>query len=353
VRFEHNVVAESERHYPAQRNKAAGEVAMQDLNDIFYFSKIVEHGSLSAASIKLGVAKSLLSKHLSRLEAHLGVRLAQRTTRKLEITEIGMRFYERCHDALEEISRAGNVIDEALERPRGTIRMTGPLNFIQCIMASLLADFMRTYPDVNAILDATNREVDMISEGYDLALRIVPDVRNSTLVARSFRLNRHLLVASPELLERHGVPETPQDLRSLPAIGGLLGKEHGRRHTWALTDAAGDLQTITYTPRLLAEDVFVIKQAAISGCGIADLPPVSCRDEVRDGTLVQLLPDWSLPDMNLYALFPSRKGLTPAVRCFLDYLGKHLPPALDQAMTGTLRLSLVGSSTDKKLRRVS
>lgn len=328
---------------------------MNDLNDIFYFSKIVEHGSLSAASIELGVAKSLLSKHLSRLETQLGVRLAQRTTRKLEITEVGMRFYQRCRGALEEMERASSVIDEALEKPRGTIRMTGPVNFAQGVMASLLADFMRDYPDVKVVLDVTNREVDLISEGYDLALRIVPEVRNSTLVARSFRLNRHLLVASPEFLERHGVPATPHDLRSLPSIGGLLGNERGQRHTWTLSNAANEVQAIAHSPRLLAEDIFVVKRAVIAGCGIADLPPPSCRDELRDGSLVRLLPDWSLPDMNLYAMFPSRQGLTPAVRCFLDYLGKHLRPVLDQVISGTLRLGIFhdGQETDTSLRCAS
>lgn len=333
------------------RNEKRAGVSVNDLNDIFYFSKIVEHGSLSAASVDLGVAKSLLSKHLSRLETQLGVRLAQRTTRKLEITEVGMRFYQRCRGALEEMERASGVIDDALEKPRGTIRMTGPINFAQGVMAPILAEFMRDNPDVYVVLDVTNREVDMINEGYDLALRIGANVRNSTLVARSFPLNRHLLVASHDLLQKHGVPTEPHDLRSLPSIGGLLGNERGHRHAWTLTNADSHVQTIPYSPRLLAEDIFVVKRAVVAGCGIANLPPASCRDEIRDGSLVRLLPDWSLPDLNLYAMFPSRKGLTLAVRCLLDYLGKHLRPALDEVMTGTVRLSIVDGNRRGALRR--
>ena len=339
----------------AGANNAHRRRRVNDLNDIFYFAKIVEHGSLSAASVELGVAKSLLSKHLARLEHDLGVRLAQRTTRKLQITEVGMRFYQRCQGALAEIARAGSVIDEALESPRGTIRMTSPVNFAHGIMAPLLADFMLDYPDVKVVLDVTNREVDMIADGYDLALRIVPDVRNSTLVARSFRLARHLLVASPALLERLGTPATPQDLRAMPSVGGLIGNERGQRHAWTLRSASGDVHSIVHNPRLLAEDVFVVKRAVVAGCGIADLPPATCRDELLDGTLVRVLPDWSLPEMNLYAMFPSRQGLTPAVRCFLDYLGQHLRPVLDDIISGTLRLSVVHGSgrSEQPLRRAS
>jgi DNA-binding transcriptional LysR family regulator len=338
--FRHNVVARSEQSYAPDANNAhAGAAAMQDLNDIYYFAAIVEHGSLSAASVELGVAKSLLSKHLSRLEAQLGVRLAQRTTRKLEITELGARFYERCRIALDEIANAAQVIDEALERPRGTVRVAAPVNFVHSVMAPLLSTFLRENPEVNVVLDATNREIDLVAEGYDLVLRIVPDIRDSTAVARSFRLTRHVLVASREFVAMHGVPSTPADLRAMPSLGGLLGNERGQRHSWILRKA-GEEHAIAYTPRLLAEDVFVLKNAVLTSCGIADLPIATCRAELLDGSLVRLLPDWSLPDMSLYALYPSRRGLTPAVRCLLDYLSANLTSALEQVISGTIRLSV-------------
>ncbi len=328
---------------------------MNDLNNILYFAKIVEHGSLSAAGDALGVAKSVLSQHLARLEADLGVRLIQRTTRKLQITDVGLRYYQRCRAVLAEVARASTVIDDARGTPRGVVRLTSPVNFAQAILAPVLADCMVEYPDVEVALDITNREVDLIAEGYDVALRIALGIRASTLVVRSFLLKRHVLVASPAYLERHGVPQTPDDLRTATSLGGLLGISRGGRHAWHLTAPNGEISVIPYAPRLVTEDIIVVKQAALAGCGIAELPPICCRDELADGSLVELLPTWSLPEVNLYAVFPSRKGLTPAVRCFIDYLSLHMRSALDTASASTMRFSMVpqDAAPAPRLRRVS
>lgn len=306
---------------------------MNDLNDLFYFAKIVEHGSLSAASAELGVAKSVLSEHLSRLEARLGVRLLQRNTRRLQITDVGARYYQRCRAVLVEVERANSVIDDARGTPRGVVRVTSPVNFAQTILAPLLVDFMLAYPEVEVVLDMTNREVDVIADGYDVALRIAPGIRASSLAVRSFVLRRHLLVASPGWIERHGLPRRPEDLRGAAGLGGLLDLGRGNRHGWRLSDPAGDVHEIAFAPRLITEDIVVIKEAALGGCGVAELPVSMCRAEIAEGRLVVLLPEWSLPEMTLYAVFASRKGLAPAVRCFIDYLSEHLHGALDQAFS--------------------
>ncbi|WP_347262106.1 LysR family transcriptional regulator, partial [Rudaea sp.] len=193
---------------------------MNDLNNILYFAKIVEHGSLSAAADALGVAKSVLSQHLAKLEDDLGVRLIQRSTRKLQITDIGRRYYERCRAVLAEVERAGSVIDDVREVPSGRVRVTCPLNFAQVFMAPLLAEFMARHAEVEVVLEISNDDVDMIAEGYDLALRIVPCIKSSSLIVRSFTLSRHLLVASREFVRRHGQPRAPADLRGLPSVGG-------------------------------------------------------------------------------------------------------------------------------------
>lgn len=309
---------------------------MNDLNDLFYFAKIVEHGSLSAASAALGVAKSVLSQHLSRLEAQLGVRLLQRDTRKLQITEVGARYYQRCRAVLAEVERANSVIDDARGTPRGVVRVTSPVNFAQTILAPLLADFMLEYPEVEIVLDMTNREVDLIAEGYDVVLRIAPGIRASSLAVRSFVLRRHHLLASPAYVERHGLPRAPEDLRGAVGLGGLLDLGRGNRHSWRLSGPDGEISEIAFAPRLVTEDIVVIKHAALSGCGIAELPASMCRDEIADGRLLVLLPEWSLPEMTLYTVFPSRKGLAPAVRCFIDYLSAHLRAVLDSAIDGSL-----------------
>ncbi|HEX7915169.1 LysR substrate-binding domain-containing protein [Rudaea sp.] len=312
---------------------------MNDLNNILYFAKIVECGSLSAAADALGVAKSVLSQHLSRLEADLGVRLIQRTTRKLQVTDVGHRYYERCRAVLAEVERASNVIDDVREVPRGRVRVTCPLNFAQVFMAPLLAEFMARHAEVEVVLSISNDDVDLIAEGYDLALRIVPCIRSSSLIVRSFTLNRHLLVASPEFVLRHGRPRTPADFRGLPSVGGALPVAPGGRYQWRLS-GLGKTQTVTYHPRLLSEDLFVLKEAVLAGVGMAELPRSVCADELADGRLVHLLPQWQLPDMNLYAVYPSRDGLTLAVRTLIDYLSANLQPFLESVAQGSFRMDV-------------
>ncbi len=314
---------------------------MNDLNNLVYFARIVEHGSLSAASNALGVAKSVLSQHLAKLEAELGVRLIRRSTRKLLVTELGLRYYERCLDVLRQIERANKVIDDARSTPRGVVRMTCPINFSQMILAPLLAEFMLQNPEVEIFLDTTNREVDLIAEDYDLTLNISPRVRTSTQIVRSIPVPRHFLVASRRFFDKSGLPREPEDLRGLPCVGGIQGIVGGGRQAWELVNAKGETRSIAHRPRLLSEDLCVLKSAALAGCGITELPPVFCRDELIDGSLVRLLPDWSLPEMYLHAVFAARDGLPTAVRSFIDYLSAHLDQTLDDSSLGAMRMSMV------------
>lgn len=317
---------------------------VKDLNNLVYFTKIVEHGSLSAASRVLGVAKSVLSQHLAKLELDLGVRLIERSTRRLRITELGLRYYDCCVDVLRQISLADRLIDDARTAPQGLVRMTSPINFSQMILAPLLADFMIDNPQVEVFLDATNREVDLIAEGYDLALNISSRVRVSSQIVRSFPVPRHLLVASTGFIEEHGLPARPEDLRGLPSVGGSQGIAGGGRQAWDLENAHGDTRSILHRPRLLTEDLLVRKRAALAGCGIAELPPVSCREELIDGSLVCLLPDWNLPEMHLHMIFNAREGLPHAVRRLIDYLCGRLEHTLDDSSLGAMRSSMLSLS---------
>jgi DNA-binding transcriptional LysR family regulator len=313
---------------------------MKDLNNLYYFAKIVEHGGLSAASEALGVAKSVLSQHLAKLESELGVCLMQRTTRRLQITDVGARYYKRCRAVLSEIDRAASVIDEARETPRGKVRITSPLNFAQVALAPVLTGFMAMYPEVEVTLDITNEEIDLIAEGYDLALRITPAMRPSNMVTRSFDLNQHMLVASPDLLARLGTPAAPEELNSLPSVAGALPAERGGRHVWHLSGPDGRQHAVLHHPRLVTQDLCVLKEAALAGCGVVELPPSWCRDALADGRLAHVLPLWSLPLLKLHALYPSRRGLTLAVRTFMDYLAGHLREWIETVLNGTLQLSM-------------
>jgi DNA-binding transcriptional LysR family regulator len=313
---------------------------MNDLNNIFYFVKIVEHGSLSAASDALGVAKSMLSRHLSILEQELGVRLIQRTTRKLHVTDIGVRYYEQCRVVLSEMERASSMIDHVRTLPPRKLRISCPLNFAQVVLAPVLTAFMAEYAEVEVALDFTNRDVSSIEEGYDLALHIGPDRRSTNLITRSFTLNQELLVASPALLSRLGIPREPADLKSMPSVAGALPPEPGGRYVWHLAGPAGEQCAVPHFPRLVAEDLWVIKQSAMAGCGVAELPPLLCRDALDDGRLVQLLPGWSLPPLKLHAVYHSRRGLSPAAGTLVDFLSSQLRPWLDTVRDGTLQLHM-------------
>jgi DNA-binding transcriptional LysR family regulator len=309
---------------------------MKDLNNVFYFAKIVEHGSLSAASETLGVAKSMLSQHLSKLEKELGVQLIKRTTRTLQVTDIGFRYYEQCLVILKEMDRASNIIDNVRTLRSGRLRISSPLNFAQVILEPALTAFMKECPNVDVVLEISNHETALSAEGYDFALHIGPEIRSSNLIIRSFTFERERLVASPELLARFGKPRGPADLKPLPSLGGALPPAQRGRYVWNLADSGGQLCSVPHHPRLITEDLWVLKQSAIAACGVAALPPLLCRDAIDDGRLIHLLPHWLLPANKLHAVYHSRRGLSPAARTLIDFIASHVRvwerAALDETM---------------------
>jgi DNA-binding transcriptional LysR family regulator len=291
---------------------------------MYYFAKIVEHGSLSAAGAALGIGKSVLSQHLSKLEAELGVRLIQRSTRRLQVTEIGQRYYERCRAVVAEFENAKRVIEDARGVPRGRVRVSCPINFSQYVLAGAIAGFMADHPDIEVTLDSSNRDIDVLADGYDLVFRVGTDMKSSNLIVRSVAVTRHWLLASPGLIERCGAPRDPDDLKTLPSVGGIFPVEDGARHRWRLEGPRGQRRTVAYRPRLVSEDLLALKEAVLAGCGVADLPPTIFEREIADGRLVRLLPKWQLPEVSIYAIYPSRRGLPLAVRMLVDHLMAHL-----------------------------
>jgi DNA-binding transcriptional LysR family regulator len=304
---------------------------LNDLNDLYYFAKIVEHRSLSAAGTVLGVAKSVLSQHLAKLEAELGVRLIQRSTRRLQITEVGQRYYESCRAVVAEFENAKRIIEDARGVPRGRVRVSCAINFSQAFVARAITGFMVEYPDIEVTLDLSNRDIDVLADGYDLALRVGSGVKSSNLIVRSLTVPRHWLLASPALIARCGEPQHPNDLRAFPSVGGTFPVEHGARHLWLLTDPEGRKRTIAYRPRLVSEDVYALKEAALAGCGVADLPPSLCTDEIAEGQLIRLIEKWQLPEVSIYAMYPSRQGLPLTVRLLVDHLMQNLQRFLGRA----------------------
>jgi DNA-binding transcriptional LysR family regulator len=292
---------------------------MQDLNDLFYFAKVVECGGFMAAGRKLGLPKSRLSRRVAELEARLGVRLLQRTTRKLALTEVGANYYEHCRAMLAEAEAAEEAILRATAEPRGLVRVTCPEQIAKSLLGPILPRFLAANPQVRVWLDATGRRVDLIEEGVDVALRVRPVIEESaSLVARRLGVGRLFLVASHSLLAGHGVPKIPAELARYPLL--TMSRPDGRGLV-ALLDSEGHEYSVWVdAPRLMTDDLVVLAQAAVAGLGVAALPVLVCQEALEEGRLVQLLPEYQIPGGILHVVFPSRRHLVPAVRSFIDFL---------------------------------
>ncbi|TAN04429.1 MAG: LysR family transcriptional regulator [Rhodanobacteraceae bacterium] len=291
---------------------------LPDLNDFYFFAAVVEHGGFSAAGRALGVPKSRLSKRVSLLEEGLGVRLLQRTTRRFVVTEAGERFYRHCRAMLDEARSATEAVAELGGEPRGLVRMSCPVSLAQSLLAPALPEFLRRYPEVQLRVLSNNRRVDLVGEGYDVAVRVRDKLdADAELVARSFGPKRVVLVASPAFLAEHGEPKSPQQLSALPVLSLW---EHEGDQTWELYDGACAKTSVPVRPRLISGEFMLLIDAALQGVGIAWVPEQSCIDELRSGKLQVVLPEWGLPQGILHIVYPSRRGMLPAVRALVDFL---------------------------------
>ena len=296
---------------------------MQDLNDMLFFAEVVERGGFAAAGRALGVPKSRLSRRVAELEAQLGVRLLQRTTRKLSLTAIGETYLRHCLALRESAQAAADAVAEVQTEPRGTIRVVCPVTLAQTVLGDVLPIYLARHPQVQVDMEVNNRVVDLVEEGVDVALRVRLTLEESgSLVIKRLDEARSVLVASPALLARQGTPATVEeagrlDSVAMSAIDGAV--------SIPLSHADGREAVLQLRPRLIADDLLTLKLAVLGGTGMCSLPDYMCEDELRDGRLVQLLPEWTRPVGVVHAVFPSRRGLSPAVRSFLDFLGEYVP----------------------------
>ncbi len=299
---------------------------LADLNDLRFFAAVVEHGGFSAAGRALGVPKSRLSKRVALLEERLGVRLLQRTTRRFAVTEVGERFYTHCRAMIEEAQAAQDAVAELSVEARGVVRMSCPVSMAQTVLAYLLPDFLALHPKVQVRLVATNRRVDLISEGIDIALRVREKLdADASLILRSVGQSRVLLCASKAFLDARGRPATPADLEPLPLLSWY---EHEGAQALELIGAGGARVTAEMQARLICGEFNVILEAARRGIGVAALPEFVCAPAVRNGELELVLPDWSVPQGITHFVYASRRGLLPGVRAFVDFLAERLPETL-------------------------
>lgn len=292
---------------------------MQDLNDMAYFAEVVDSGSFAGAARALGLPKSRLSRRVAELESRLGVRLLQRTTRRLSLTEAGETFHRHCVAMREAAEAAGEAIAQMQTEPRGTVRVACPVTLAQTLIGPLVPAFLARHPHVRIEMIVSNRAVDLVQEGIDLALRVRPRLDDSgSLVMKPLGQTLGVLVASPALLQRCGAPEGPAALQRLPTLA--MSAADGSA-SWTLRGPQGQHFELQHRPVFVADDLLTLRHAAVAGAGMALLPDFLCRQELASGALQPVLPGWAPPPALMHAVFPSRRGMVPAVRRFLDYLG--------------------------------
>ncbi|WP_223473226.1 MULTISPECIES: LysR substrate-binding domain-containing protein [unclassified Pseudomonas] len=290
---------------------------MQDLNDLYYFAKVVEAGGFAAAGRLLGIPKSRLSRRIAELEERLGARLLQRTTRQLKLTAVGERYLRHCQAMLLEAEMADEAVASMSSEPRGRLRVSSPVGLAHQFLPVIIETFLVKYPLVQLDMTLLNRRVDLIGEGIDVALR-VRDLgdEDPLLMTRRLRQARLMMVASPAFVEGRRI-EPPDDLKQLPVLGAL---EADRQVHLRLVSADGRRVELGLEARLGIDDFIVRRACTLAGLGFTLLPSMYCEQELRDGTLVELLPGWSSPDGWLQAVYPHRRGMLPAVRAWIDHL---------------------------------
>jgi DNA-binding transcriptional LysR family regulator len=294
---------------------------MQDLNDLYYYVHVVDHGGFAPAGRVLRLPKSKLSRRIAKLEERLGVRLIQRSTRHFTVTEAGETYYMHCKAMLVEAEAAQEAIDTLKAEPRGVIRITCPIPLVHTYVGVMLADFMARYPHVTVHMEATNRRVDLVSESVDVALRVRrPPLEDSDLVMRVLADLSQCLVTSPALVERLGFPAAPATLSNWPSLG--LGTAQ-QIHSWVLHGSDGSQATLHHTPRFVTTDMIALRDAAVAGVGVVQLPVFMARAQLAAGLLIRLVPDWAPRREIIHAVFPSRRGLLPSVRTLIDFLAQR------------------------------
>jgi DNA-binding transcriptional LysR family regulator len=291
-----------------------------DLNDIVVFTKVVETRSFTGAAEQLGLPKSTVSRKLAQLEERLGVRLVQRTTRKLALTDIGQAYYERCARIVADLAAAEQLVTDMQATPRGRVRVTAPVDLSTRYLGAIVADFLAVHADVSVEIEAADRVVDLIEEGYDVGVRF-GSLPESTLIARRLCEISAVLCATPAYLARRG---TPTSIEELDEHDHVLFTPSARIQSWTLLHGETSYE-FGRPARFASNNVGAVREAALAGAGIALLTDFMVAADIAEGTLVPLL-DWHGKPIDVHAVYPARQNLPPRLTLFLDHLGKALSP---------------------------
>ncbi len=300
---------------------------MLDLGDLMVFTKVVETESLTKAGRLLGLPKSTVSRRVSRLEEHLGTPLLHRSTRAVTVTQDGALFFDYCLRSMGVLRDGERALQNGAAAPRGVVRIAIPYVLGQSLIGPLLADFLQRFPDVRLVSVLSDDAVGLLREGFDVALAVGP-LADSGLIAVKLGATGCGAFGAPGYFERKGMP---QNHGELPRFDLLAAGTVDRRHRWTLHSVGGGGEaevTVEFTPRLLCNDLILLRQAVLSELGIASLPAFLCKRDLAEGRLVEVLPGWQAADMQFFALFADPKGVPVRVRTLIDHLVEHLRPTL-------------------------
>jgi DNA-binding transcriptional LysR family regulator len=288
-----------------------------DVLSMVLFARVVEARSFTAAALQLGVSKSVVSARLSALEARLGMRLLHRTTRKLSLTPEGLAFYEHCARITAEADAAAATARGAAKDPIGVLRVNAPVAFAQMYLAEPIGSYLERHPKTRVELVLTDRLVDLVEDGIDVAVRVSARLRDSSLVARKLATDRSLVCAAPSYLAKHGTPDKPADLLHHACLRYALLKASDE---WRFKDGGASF-SVPVEGRLSVADGATLRESAVAGLGIAVLPSFMVAPELRAGRLVEVLGGYSFVRLSVHALtLPGERG--PKVKAFVDGLAK-------------------------------
>lgn len=301
------------------------------LEEIRTFVAVVKAGSFTGAADSLDISRSVISKKLSDLENTLGVRLINRTTRRLSLTEGGERFYERCRESLFHLEEAVEEVRSLSSEPKGRLFVNLPMSFGILHVAPLIAEFLQRYPGIKVELNFDDRKVEMIDPGYDLSIRIA-DLEDSTLAARRLAPCHHQVVATPAYLEKFGEPKLPQDLARDHVIASFRLQDSALE--WEFRHHINETVTVKLTAAIVANNSLALKEIVLGGAAIARIPTFLIGPEVAEGKLINLLPDFANPTKSIYAVFPNRLYMPSKTRVFIDFLAEKIsdPPRWNREM---------------------
>lgn len=292
---------------------------IENISDLMVFTQAVKGGSLSAAGRKLGISLAVASKKLQRLEEQLGVRLLNRSTRQLSLTDEGAEYYHYCVRILAELEEGEELVTRGSKEPKGNLKVTVPAAFGRLHVAPLVPEFLTRYPAIKLTLHLTDSMVDIIDQGYDLAVRI-GDLKDSILVAKPIAVDRRVLVATPSYLARYGEPHTPQQLSDHNALL-FAGTDH-----WGFTGPGGEEISVKVSGNLDTNNCDALREAILAGLGLALRPLWDVWQDLREGRLVRLLPDYTPPTYPIHAVYPSRRLVPKKTRIFIEHLLRRFGP---------------------------